>query len=257
MKYRVSSAAYSSQGKVRTNNEDSFVLFKKLCEPPEQTLSQSLSLESNSYFQWYGVFDGMGGEESGEIASFAAAEMFHQKGGMFCAGSAARQFPRLVDKLNEAVVRKLNGADGGCTMAAAFICGKRLYAVHVGDSRVYLFRGKELTRLTSDHTPADQVYYRGKGRKSQKIVRRSHMLYRYLGETVRPVICDVSQAIRLCEGDRILICSDGLSDMVEDRRIFSRLCQMEPPDVTARMLHDDAMESGGIDNTTVLMIDIH
>lgn len=256
MKVRISASAYSSRGKVRQCNEDSFILFKKKCMPPETVALQSASTEQNNWCQWYGVFDGMGGEECGEKASFAAANSLHKNGRILRVGNAIHRLKVLGNKLNAAVDQALEGKNGGCTMAISLIRGSKLFTAHAGDSRIYLYRDDVLTRLTSDHTPPDRVYYVAHGKKREKIVHRSHSLYRFLGTYSSPELCEVGNPIKLIKGDKILMCSDGLSDMLDDSQLLSHLRKSDPPETLALMLHDDAMAAGGKDNITVLIISI-
>ena len=247
----VSAYACSSAGRVRENNEDSFVLGRILCAPPQEKPEQSAEGEGRG-LQWYAVFDGMGGELYGERASYAAAQTLCREGWKLGFGNGAQALQKLARRMNGAVLQAVGGERGGCTMAVALLRGRTLYAAHAGDSRIYLYRGGALTCLTRDHT--QQAMLRGKGGGMGRL--RSHVLMRYLGgEWVAGDVCEVSQS-ELCAGDRLLICSDGLTDMVEDAQILRRLAGEGGCRAAADALLADALERGGRDNVTIMLADV-
>lgn len=247
MSYSIHSVSRSACGLVKPNNEDSFVLDRIICQPPANVADQALSTHSTRTLQWYAVFDGIGGGPFGEVASFAAAEALLTYG-----NSVRWMFPnglrRLINQINKAVNEVTVGTNGGCTAAIAFVYGKRLVTVHAGDSRIYLFREKCLTRLTKDHKP---------DRLNRHSKENRHAISRYLGmQTSSEALCTISQAIELHEGDRVLVCSDGLTDMVKDTRIFQRLALHESLEAIADLLLEDALRSGGTDNITIVIAEV-
>lgn len=244
MSYRISSVSRSDCGYVKLKNEDSFVLDRNICQHPATTTSQVLSVQSTHVLQWYAVFDGISGGSFGEEASYVAAKALLEYGNRL-----RWRFPNgiqhLLKRINTAVCEAIIGRRGGCTAAIAFIKGKQLLTVHAGDSRVYLFRDKCLTRLTKDH------------RMSQLFNENPHAVFRYLGmQAACNEIYTISEAIELRRGDRILICSDGLTDMVKDSLIFRRLECTESLETIAGLLTEDALHSGGIDNITVVIAEV-
>lgn len=246
---RICAFACSTQGKIRLNNEDSFTLNTMAGRDPAQYPEQEAQAQPMRHTQWYGVFDGMGGEQCGEAASRAAAATLASRGRLLRLGRVGKRLDGLTQALNRSVSRALGDARGGCTMAVALMRGRRLWTSHAGDSRVYLYqvRERQMTLLTRDHTLAELLKKGGGG-------RRSHTLTRYLGgEEAQGV---VSGPYRLLPGDRVLICSDGLTDMVSDTGLFARLHAQASTVDTARALLQDAMESGGRDNATVLLLDV-
>ncbi len=248
MGFSIRSCACTSAGRIRRNNEDSFVLNRVLCAPPEDEPEQTANAQSGG-LQWYAVFDGMGGEAYGEKASFAAAGTLRRYGWRLGFGPASGSIQKLARRMNDAVCQAVGMDMGGCTMALALIRGRRLYAAHAGDSRIYLFRNNGLTRLTKDHT----VVRHDRGKE-----RRSHMLLRYLGGSWdTEELCEVyDQEIGLEPGDRILICSDGLTDMVSDAEILRRLRMQQDTQEAAQALLKDALAAGGRDNITVVLADV-
>lgn len=246
---RIRAFACSTQGRVRLNNEDSFTLNTVAGRDPAQYPEQEAQAQPMRHTQWYGVFDGMGGEQCGEAASRAAAAALASRGRLLRLGRVGKRLDGLTQALSRSVAKALGDARGGCTMAVALLRGRRLWTSHAGDSRVYLYQTRErrMTLLTRDHTLAELLKKGGRG-------RRSHTLTRYLGgEDTQGV---VSGPYRLSPGDRVLICSDGLTDMVSDTGLFARLHAQASTEDTARALLQDAMERGGRDNATVLLLDV-
>lgn len=247
MSYRIRSVSRSDCGYVKPRNEDSFVLDRSICQPPVGTASQAMSAQSTRALQWYAVFDGISGGPFGEEASYAAAKA------LLTNGNRLRwRFPnglqRLIKRINDAVCEVTVGRRGGCTAAIALIQGKRLLTVHAGDSRIYLFRDKRLTRLTNDHRP---------GRRSLLFDENPHAVYRYLGmQAACNALCTISEAIELRRGERILICSDGLTDRVKDAQIFHRLACTESLETIAELLAGDALHAGGADNITIVIAEV-
>lgn len=242
---KIESYASSSVGRIRGNNEDSFTLMDRVCLAPADHLEQTASRRSSAYLQWYAVMDGMGGEALGERASFAAAGVLAKHGASLGYGNPAAKADALARRMNDAVRSELGSATGGATLAMAFLRGRTLYPCHIGDSRIYHLRGSVLTRLTRDHVPGSSL--RG--------MHRSHTLLRYLGCGEDAAgLCETGAPVRLMKGDRVLICSDGLTDMLEDGQILRLMKQHASPEDAAHQLMQAAMEAGGRDNTTLIIM---
>ncbi len=141
----------------------------------------------------------------------------------------------------------------GTTMTLAYSVGIHLFIIHVGDSRAYLFRNGQLQQLTRDHTVAQALADAGSIQQEdvRKHVKRN-TLTNYLGGHSGKVKADV-RWLRLEDGDRVLLCTDGLSDMVEDHGIASCLNQHPEPDAAAIALTQMALRNGGKDNITVVV----
>jgi protein phosphatase len=141
----------------------------------------------------------------------------------------------------------------GTTLTMAYSVGEHLFLVHVGDSRAYLWRRGEMTRLTRDHTVAQALA--DAGQISPEEVRthsRRHVLTSYLGGHRGKIQADVRWA-RLEDGDRLLLCSDGLTDMLEDDAILEVLNRREDSKHAVDVLLDKALQAGGKDNITVIV----
>jgi protein phosphatase len=123
--------------------------------------------------------------------------------------------------------------------------------VHVGDSRAYLYRGEEFKQLTRDHTLAEEMIERGviDSKQASKHKLR-HVLTRALGDTEVEGTPGLQQLV-LEDGDYLLLCTDGLTDMVTDQQIASTLESAESCEQACRLLLDQALEAGGKDNITI------
>lgn len=242
-------AGSTDPGCVRSNNEDNFAV------DPELGLMI--------------VADGMGGHNSGEVASDLATSTildFARKmiGGdknMVPEGGAAglsvrgRQLEYFVKAANTMIYEKGRAfpkdAGMGTTVVAALADGKSLTVAHVGDSRLYLYRRGELTQLTEDHSlVGDQVK---RGLISLEEASRSalqNILTRALGAE-KDVSVDVADH-PLFPGDVILIASDGLSKMVADPEIAAVIAAEGAPQGIVARLIEKARAAGGVDNVTVV-----
>jgi protein phosphatase len=141
----------------------------------------------------------------------------------------------------------------GTTLTLVYSVGFHLFLVHVGDSRAYLYRKSQLQQLTKDHTAAQALA--DAGTIPQVEVRkhsRRNVLTNYLGGHSGKVNADI-RWLRLEDEDRILVCTDGLTDMVDDHAIASCLEKNTDPVVAVRALTHAALDQGGTDNITVVV----
>jgi protein phosphatase len=142
----------------------------------------------------------------------------------------------------------------GTTLSCLVVTARRTLIAHVGDSRIYRLRNGRLTQLTTDHTFVQDMVFEGDiSPEAAADHPLRHMLTRALGavETLEQVDTRVDPRR---DGDRFLLCTDGLHDVVPAERIQERLSRHAPPAQIARKLVDDALERGGRDNITVLTI---
>ena len=218
-------------GRVREGNEDSY-----LVDPP-----------------LYAVADGMGGARGGEVASQLALETIE---GMAQAGEGT--LAEQVTEANHAVFarsqedRSVSGM--GTTLTAVHVVDGVGNVAHVGDSRAYLLRGGAMRRLTDDHTLVNRMVKAGEITADEAEVHpHRNVLTRVLG-TEPEVKVDV-QEVPLMDGDRMLLCSDGLFAMVNEEQIQA-IVETEPdPQRAADRLVRAANRAGGIDNITVVVLD--
>ena len=267
---RAEFGAVSHTGKVRLKNEDHFLVFRLgrnqealLTNIPADQLPEHTGEAGYSMI----VADGMGGMAAGEVASrlaiTTALKLVHKspKWGFKINQQEARELFERINCYVREIDRTLNErghADPrlfgmGTTLTAAFSMGVDLFIIHLGDSRAYLCRNGELRRLTKDHTMAQAMA--DAGYIAPEDIRRHvgrNKLTNYLGGQHGKVKADL-RWLRLRDGDRLLLCTDGLSEMFDDRWIARILHERDRPDDAAQALLDEALEQGGKDNVTVIV----
>lgn len=221
-------------GLVREHNEDSLIVMPPL----------------------YAVADGMGGHEAGEIASEITVNTLAE---LAPKHADAIQMVRAVEAANLDVIKapsKGIGREGmGTTLTAAIIEDNRLLIAQVGDSRAYILSEGRLTQLTRDHSLMADMIDAGQITEAEARVHPNRsVITRAIGSDpfMRPDIYELA----VNPGDRLLLCSDGLSAMVEDRTIASVMRRHFDPQECADALTEAALEAGGHDNVTVVVVDI-
>ena len=228
--------AKTDTGRVREANEDAFLVEGPL----------------------FAVADGMGGHLAGDVASRTAVETITTRAEQDSPGDTG-SLARLVREANHEIWKKaqsdasLHGMGTTCTLA--MLDGSILHIAHVGDSRAYLFRDGDLSQLTEDHTLVGRMVREGRLRpdEAEHHPQRS-IITRALG--VDSDVAVDTQTIELREGDRVLLCSDGLSSMVERESIAAVLGDnADPQEASERLVHL-ANEAGGEDNITVVVIEV-
>jgi protein phosphatase len=230
---RITAGVATDVGRVRQGNEDAFVV-----EPP-----------------LYAVADGMGGARAGEVASQLALSTITE---MQKAGTAS-----LEDEVREAnrIVFARAGEDEryagmGTTLTAVLASPEAIHLAHVGDSRAYLARAGALRQLTRDHTLVDRMVQAGEiTRDEAEVHPHRNVLLRALG--TEPKVDVDADDIGLLEGDRVVLCSDGLTTMVTEDQILAILDATvgKPQDAADRLVRA-ANRAGGIDNITVIVLDV-
>jgi len=224
----------SDRGLVRPANEDSFLVRRGL----------------------YAVCDGMGGARAGEVASQMACLGLV---GLDPASSGKKELRTAVVNTNQAIISRSLAEDHllgmGTTLTAALFKEASLILAHVGDSRAYLLRDGDLVQLTNDHSWVGEMVRRGELTTEQAAVHpHRSVITRALG-TDREVEPDVKE-VEVSEGDRILLCSDGLTGMVSHEQIAALLAGIDAPQAAADALIKAALAGGGEDNVTVVVIDV-
>jgi PPM family protein phosphatase len=226
-------------GKVRQNNEDALLVG----EGEDETL--------------FVVADGIGGFEAGEVASSLAVEVLKEL-------RPDRSFKSAIAEANRRILaagrgdEKLSGM--GTTVVAIRFGGTQLEptaeVAHVGDSRAYLVRGGEMNPITEDHSLVAELVRSGDLTRDQAAEHpQKNLITRALGADEE---VDVDTTVLPVEaGDRVLLCSDGLSDMVPEARISEILLESsEDPERAARGLLSAALDAGGNDNITAIVVDV-
>ena len=222
-----------------------------------RTVNEDLALESLTLFA---VADGMGGHVGGEIAARTAIDTLQAE---FARQASADGLAGAIHQANKAVWERgradadLRGM-GTTIIAAALVAtdeGDRLVLANVGDSRAYRLHDGDLVQLTTDHSVAEELVARGELSEEEASVHpHRHILTRALG--VQPdVEVDVWQLVPE-EGDRFLLCSDGVSNEVPSDQITGVLVETRDPREAAEALVQMANQAGGNDNATVVVLDV-
>jgi protein phosphatase len=221
-------------GLVRSHNEDSF-----LVQAPV-----------------FAVCDGMGGHAAGEVASSIAVQTIAENAPLHAddvlLGAA-------VEAANTKVIEGARTGKGkpgmGCTASCVLIENNKVAIAHVGDSRIYLLHAGALVRLTHDHSYVEELVDAGEITADEARVHPSRsIITRALGND--PDMYADHFTLEVTAGDRIIVCSDGLSSMVEDSEIEDIAVSSVDPQTAADNLVSAALEAGGHDNVTVVVVDV-
>ncbi len=260
--YKLRATVLSDQGKVRTNNEDNFYFNGKnhpdLSEP--YRLTEKCSTRRHPIFA---IFDGMGGESYGEVASALATQVL-QKHGKTIMHSKAEELESVVKKFvadaNQTIytmAQKRKGGNSGTTMAMLCFQKNMVYPFYIGDSRIYLYNGTDLYRLTSDHTLANHKLKTGIYTPEEaELSSDRNKLTQFLGGDQKHYGLPMAAQppFQIYSGYRFLLCSDGLTDMCDDLTIYRILASGEHD--MAQRLMTTALDAGGVDNTTLILLEV-
>jgi protein phosphatase len=141
----------------------------------------------------------------------------------------------------------------GTTLTAAYSLGLDLFVVHAGDSRTYLWHGGTLQQITKDHTVAQTLFEEGRIEQEElKTHRFRNVLTNYVGNPIDGIDTEMHR-VELNVGDRLLLCSDGLSDMVDDEAIEAIMAGSGSPAEACEQLIAAALAGGGKDNVTAVV----
>lgn len=232
-------------GKYRPNNEDAFYLPKKDADLP----------------QLFIVADGMGGHQGGEIASkLAVKEVSEYINRNVTKNLNQSQIKKIIrDSLHEANEKILKCASEnphwhgmGTTITMALFYNNTLYIGHIGDSRAYRIRDKNITLLTEDHSLVWELMAEGKITLAEtKTHPMKNVITKALGtdQKLEPDLL----SFNVKKGDIIILCSDGLTNMLEDNKIKEIVCSNSPKKATEELIYQ-ANKNGGVDNITVGII---
>jgi serine/threonine protein phosphatase PrpC len=230
---RIEVGAATDIGRVREVNEDSYLVEAPL----------------------YAVADGMGGHRGGDVASSLALEtveaMFRDGDGTLA--DQVREANRAVHE-RSIVDQQVRGM--GTTLTAVTIEGSDARFVHVGDSRAYLLRAGDLRQVTSDHTLVERMVKAGEISREEAAVHPHRNVVTKVIGTEATVVVDEAM-VPLLDGDRLLLCSDGLTGMVAEDQIQAILEAEPDPQRAADRMVKAANRAGGVDNITVLVLDAH
>jgi serine/threonine protein phosphatase PrpC len=262
--------ALSHPGKVRKNNEDHYLVTRR--SRSRQVLMSNLpegylpvAADDDAYV--IVVADGLGGQAFGELASKLAIRTawdLSLSEIKWTLKVSEREVEELKEKaelyfqlIDRALIQegqvKPQAAGMGTTLTFAYTIGSNAFVFHVGDSRAYLFRGDRLERLTSDHTMAQQLVDAGV-LTPESVATSSfrNMLTNCVGCSKEGVKVEMRH-IKVEDGDALLICSDGLTDMVDESEMSKTLSAHSVPQDVCQALLDKALDHGGRDNVTIVL----
>lgn len=233
-------------GRVRKINEDSIYISK----------------DSKNKIKYYIVADGMGGHNAGEVASQSAIKFFNEYlESKSEVNENSEILDLLIDALNDSNLRVYEMAENnsaycgmGTTFTAAAIVNDKMYCVHIGDSRVYIFDQRGIRQITKDHSFVMEMVRMGKiTLEEARIHPKRNIITKAVGiEKNMPA----DTYIQTLDNDSvILICSDGLSSMVSDKDMETILKQRASLEKKAEMLVELANKNGGSDNISVILVD--
>jgi PPM family protein phosphatase len=262
-------AARTHVGKVRSNNEDNFLVvrFGRFLETMVTSLGADHAPPSH-HKVGYGmvVADGMGGMAAGEIASRMAIRRLFQlvvETPDWVLGHEEEDVSEVIARtaqrfevVNEAVLESAESRSDlkgmGTTLTLAFNLGRDLVIAHVGDSPIYLYRRGHLNKLTREHTVAAKMLQGSDGPDARFLSRFRHILTQAIGIETSRANPDLDH-LHLEDGDRLLLCTDGLTDMVAEAAMADELSKDLPAENVCQTLVELALEGGGKDNVTAIV----
>lgn len=246
--YSLSYSGITDTGQVRKENEDDFLIMEE--------------------FRLFCVADGMGGEEAGRLASQTTLESVSKSMKYFDDTANATMPYGLTEEMmnkslltnitlfsNAQVNKKSDGRTMGSTLVAAHFTEHSLEIAHVGDSRIYLWRDGRLRQLTEDHSFVYELYKVGKITQEEM---RNHQMRNAITKAIgtnTPIEPTLGE-MKVLAGDIYLICSDGLTTMLDDSEISSIFERTSIPSGLSETFVAQANNAGGRDNITVLLISV-
>lgn len=246
-KPKLNISAVCNQGLVRDNNEDNFVLdsfYLPLIHSGCDIVSKQIGLSKPISF---GVFDGMGGEKAGELASYTACKSFVKR--VDNKELDEKKLQALFVDINKEVYDKSveeKISQIGTTGSVMIVNKDEAYIVNVGDSPIFRFRDNELELLSNPHT--NEQWLKDNDIK-QKAVLTQFIGLDYSDMLIEPYV----KKVDLKNDDLILICSDGLTDMVDEKKIKEMLSKKDTTKEKVQKLLDTALDNGGKDNVTIII----
>ena len=256
-------AASTHPGMKGKNNEDQYAVSAHLLSEADSTPSL-LAI----------ISDGIGGHRAGEVASQIAVETISQVIAESDGSKPSATLKAAIIQASQAILTQAEAHSDkrgmGATCVCAWIIGSRLYTASVGDSRLYLLRGNSINQLTTDHTWIQEAIEYGALTPEQAHGHpNAHIIRRYLGSQLPPEIdfrlrlnpsetdgqAQANQGLMLIPGDFVILCSDGLTDLVDKEEIKSVL-RSNNRDQALQALTRLANERGGHDNITIVLLEV-
>jgi protein phosphatase len=254
---QLSSAIITHPGKLREKNEDNFYFFgTTINDIKKDRYFASSKIRTSNELSLFAVFDGMGGEAAGERASQFTADTYAQKLQEMIDGDFSPEVVQnTIEEANKRVCDQIRviGKRMGCTFVSVGFKNDNLYISNVGDSRAYILRNGILHCVSKDHTAAQTMVDAGlvSYEDSQKI-KEKHQLTQHIGIFPEEMVIEPNyNSLKANSGDIVMICSDGLTDMLSDADIAAILSDGGTEQELTNALVEQALANGGKDNVTV------
>ncbi len=259
----VNAAVICHKGCVRENNEDNFFFDGDLMQ--DDTVNEGALIRANvkQDFHLFAVCDGMGGLKCGERASSIGVHAMGPLNTYLPKNAVQRAIEVYAQETSSKVfadsLRINEAGKEGTTLAVLYLADGVAHVGNVGDSRVYLLRLGKLFQLSQDQSMVYSMMLRGElNREQMRKHPQGNIISAYLGmeESRRPKPFSAYFSCRACKNDRFMLCSDGLSDLLTHEEIQRKLIDVDDPVLAVRQLVLRALEMGGKDNTTCMVIDV-
>ncbi len=255
MNLEIEGLAVTHAGKVRRNNEDNYYLFG-IWREDVHVNEQSVRKIGTAERLLAAVYDGMGGEEAGEIAALLAAETFRPCSVEQIETEAKQQVQEANARICAEAGRRGIG-QMGTTMAALYLERDTAVSCNIGDSRCYFFRDGNLRQLSVDHSEAQRMIDMGFLNEEEARKNRGwHTLTQHLGISPEELMIEphFSEPVHMEPGDLFLLCSDGVTDLLMDDEIAEVFQDGKTLESTAEKLVQMALDRGGRDNITLVLL---
>lgn len=204
------------------------------------------------------VADGMGGHKAGELASRITAETIVESVSKNTNRNAIQVMGNAITDANNKVIQIASRSEEyrgmGTTVVVATIIDNLLYVANVGDSRLYVISGKDIEQITRDHSLVEEMVTNGQiARSEARTHKKKNIITRAVGG-INPLMADYFD-VRLEEGDRVLMCTDGLTNMLDDENIRQIVTgERDIKDAVLRLV-EEAKHHGGNDNIGIVLIE--
>lgn len=251
---KISYAGYTHRGNSKINNEDNLYLNGIIKEESAGILLESGECQDTAVFA---VSDGIGGEAAGEKAAFLAMSYLKQTN----LDGNIPMTAEYVNDMNEWLCsqqRNCKISNMGCTLVAVKLYGNKMEFMNLGDSRLYLLHGDRLCRLSEDHTEYEYLKQFGMLPGNPAALEHTkHTLLQHLGVDRSEMLLEPQTGkIEIWKKDKLLLCSDGISDMLEDEEILSVMREDATPEAISISLVNRAMDCGKTDNLTAVVVSV-
>lgn len=249
---KISASVFSTVGNRRNINQDNYYLNGKIIDDPNAIVIHDSVSIANGIFA---VCDGMGGESDGEIASRIIVDEFME---LDIDRVDSKSVSQVIDIANSNICAHItqSGENCGSTFVAALIRGKKAEIYNIGDSRCYLIRDNNILQLSKDHTLVAEMVSSGRiTEENAKKDPHRHQLTQHLGIFPEEMSLSIyHKTIELQKDDIILLCSDGVTDGLDNQKISEIVNNHDNIDSLTTSIADQAMRNGSTDNITAMVL---